>query len=156
MRSREKVLANWVGAPGLRRNVTPSTWWRVSRVIGLAIVWFVLAALTVWAAASSLYIDLRNPALRIPVTVIYVLAILAALFMFKRYPSAPVICLAGFCSVLVWWLALEPSNDGDWQPDNARTAWAELDGDRVTIHNLRNCDYRTETEYANCWGDRTF
>ena len=155
MRSREKVLANWVGAPGLRRNVTPSTWWRVSRVIGLAIVWFVLAALTVWAAAA-LYIDLRNPALRIPVTVIYVLAILAALFMFKRYPWAPVICLAGFCSVLVWWLALEPSNDGDWQPDNARTAWAELDGDRVTIHNLRNCDYRTETEYANCWGDRTF
>ena len=105
MRSREKVLANWVGAPGLRRNVTPSTWWRVSRVIGLAIVWFVLAALTVWAAAA-LYIDLRNPALRIPVTVIYVLAILAALFMFKRYPWAPVICLAGFCSVLVWWLAL--------------------------------------------------
>ena len=26
---------------------------------------------------------------------------------------------------------------------------------RVTIHNLRNCDYRTETSYTNCWADRT-
>ena len=30
----------------------------------------------------------------------------------------------------------------------------EMDGDRVTIHNLRNCDYRTETDYANCWSGR--
>jgi len=30
-----------------------------------------------------------------------------------------------------------------------------MDGDRVTIHNLRNCDYRTETDYTNCWSDRT-
>jgi hypothetical protein len=30
-----------------------------------------------------------------------------------------------------------------------------MDGDRVTIHNLRDCDYRTETDYTNCWSDRT-
>ncbi|MGA8879000.1 MAG: DUF4105 domain-containing protein, partial [Candidatus Korobacteraceae bacterium] len=64
-------------------------------------------------------------------------------------------CLAAFCVVLTWWLSLKPSNDGDWQADTARTAWVEIDGDRVTIHNLRNCDYRTKTEYSNCWSDRT-
>ncbi len=26
---------------------------------------------------------------------------------------------------------------------------------QVTIHNLRNCDYVTETEYSNCWTNRT-
>jgi hypothetical protein len=57
--------------------------------------------------------------------------------------------------VLAWWLSLEPSNRGNWQADVDRTAWAEIDGDRVTIHNFRNCDYRTEIEYTNCWGDRT-
>ena len=154
MRSREKVLANWVEAPDLRPNMTSSTWLRVSRVIGLVIVWSLLAVLTLWAAAA-LYIDLRNPALRIPVTVIYVLGIFAAIFMFRRSRWAPVICLAGFCGVLLWWLSLKPSNNAEWQPDNARTAWAEFDGDRVTIHNLRNCDYRTETDYTNCWSDRT-
>jgi Domain of unknown function (DUF4105) len=25
----------------------------------------------------------------------------------------------------------------------------------MIIHNLRNCDYRTETDYSNCWSDRT-
>jgi hypothetical protein len=31
--------------------------------------------------------------------------------------------------VLAWWLTLKPSNDGNWQPDSARTARAEIDGD---------------------------
>ena len=25
----------------------------------------------------------------------------------------------------------------------------------MIIHNLRNCDYRSETDYSNCWSDRT-
>ena len=30
--------------------------------------------------------------------------------------------------------------------------WMEIE---MIIHNLRNCDYRTETDYSNCWSDRT-
>ena len=29
-------------------------------------------------------------------------------------------------------------------------------GDRITLHNVRNCDYRSENEYTNCWSDRTY
>jgi hypothetical protein len=31
-----------------------------------------------------------------------------------------------------------------------------LKSTKITIHNLRNCDYRSETDYANCWSERTF
>ncbi len=117
-------------------------------------MWLVLALLTLWAVAA-LYVDFRIAALRIPLTVIYVLAIIAILVKVKRRPWAAALCLAGFCVVLTWWLSLKPSNDGDWQADTSRTAWAEINGDRVTIHNLRNCDYHTETEYSDCWSDRT-
>jgi hypothetical protein len=117
-------------------------------------MWVGLALLTLWAVAA-LYVDLRIPALRIPVALIYVVGITTILFKFKRSPWAPALVLAGFCGVLTWWLSLKPSNDGNWQPNSNRTAWAEVDGDRVTIHNLRNCDYRTETDYTNCWSDRT-
>ena len=72
-----------------------------------------------------------------------------------RATIATAFCFAGFCIVLTWWLSLRPSNDGDWQADADRTAWVEINGDRVTIHNLRNCDYRTKTDYTNCWSDRT-
>jgi hypothetical protein len=138
-----------------RRSPTPSpTWLRVLRAIEVTIMWFILALLTLWAVAA-LYVDLRIAALRVPVTLIYVLGIITILVKLKRSRWAAALCLGGFCSVLAWWLTLKPSNDGDWQPDVDRTAWAETDGDRVTIHNLRNCDYRTEIEYANCWSDRT-
>jgi len=138
--------------PAPRRPFSSPPRLRVLRAIGIAIMWFILALLTLWAVAA-LYVDLRIPALRIPVTLIYVVGIITILFKLKRSWAAA-LCFAGFCSVLAWWLALKPSNDGNWQPDSDRTAWAEMDGDRVTIHNLRNCDYRTETDYTNCWSDR--
>ncbi len=127
---------------------------RVLRAVGIAIMWFLLALLTLWAVAA-LYVDFRIAPLRIPVALIYVIGITAVLFKLRRSIWAPVLCLVGFGCVLAWWLTLKPSNDGNWQADVSQTAWAEMDGDRVTIHNLRNCDYRSETDYSNCWGDRT-
>jgi Domain of unknown function (DUF4105) len=141
-------------SPVPRRPLPSSTWLRVLRAIGIMIMWLVLALLTLWAIAA-LYVDFRIPALRIPVTLIYVVGIVTILFNLTGSRWAAALCLLGFCGVLAWWLTLQPSNDGNWQPDTARTAWAEIDGDRVTIRNLRNCDYRTETEYSNCWYDRT-
>ena len=117
-------------------------------------MWFVLALMTLWAVAA-LYVDIRVAALRIPVTVIYSIVITAILVKVKPWPWAAALCFAGFVIVLIWWLSLKPSNAGDWQADADRTAWIETNGDRVTIHNLRNCDYRTETDYSNCWSDRT-
>ena len=123
------------------------------RVLGRTIMWFILALLTLWAVAA-LYVDFRIAALRIPVTVFYVVGILAVVMLVKR-PWAALLCFGGFCIVLAWWLSLKPSNEGDWQADAARTASVEINGDLVTIHNLRNCDYITKTEYTNCWSDRT-
>ncbi len=117
-------------------------------------MWLVAALPTLWAVAA-LYIDFRIPALRIPAAVLYVLAIIAIVWKVKQQFWAAVLCLAGFVIVLTWWFSLEPSNHRDWRADVAQTAWTETDGDRVTIHNLRNCDYRAETEYTNCWHDRT-
>ena len=60
-----------------------------------------------------------------------------------------------FAGVLVWWLSLSPTNDADWEPDVTRTAWADVQGDNVTFHNVRNCDYRTATDYTPRWETRT-
>jgi hypothetical protein len=60
-----------------------------------------------------------------------------------------------FAGVLIWWLTLTPTNDSDWQPDVAQKAWADIQGDEVTLHNVRNCDYRTDTDYTPHWETRT-
>lgn len=63
---------------------------------------------------------------------------------------------AALLCVGVWWSTLQPSNDRDWLADVARPATAELNGDLVTIRNLRNFDYRTETDYYEQWETRTY
>jgi hypothetical protein len=60
-----------------------------------------------------------------------------------------------FGAVLTWWFSLKPSNEAIWQLDVAQLAWAEIKGDEVTLHNVRNCDYRTETDYTPHWETRT-
>jgi hypothetical protein len=58
--------------------------------------------------------------------------------------------------VLAWWLSIPPRNGRDWQADVARVASATRDGDTVTIHNLRDFDYSSETDFVERWEDRTY
>jgi hypothetical protein len=46
---------------------------------------------------------------------------------------------------------LKPSNDRTWEPDLAQTPWAEIDENKVTLHNFRYCDYRAEFDYTCKW-----
>jgi hypothetical protein len=50
---------------------------------------------------------------------------------------------------------LKPRNDRACQPNVAQTAWAEINDDEITIHNVRNCDYHTQTDFAPHWETRT-
>ena len=58
--------------------------------------------------------------------------------------------------VVVWWSRIAPSNDRDWMPDVARLPRATIDGDRVTIENVRNFVYRSENDYDPHWETRTY
>lgn len=62
------------------------------------------------------------------------LALLAA----RRRPVAWLAPPLLFGGVLLWWLALPARNDRDWQLDVAALAWADITGDLVTVHNVRN------------------
>jgi hypothetical protein len=126
---------------------------QVARAVALFLLWSILALLTLWAA-TALYIDIRIHPLRIPVTILFILIVAAILWKAHR-PWKPALIFAAFCLVLVWWFRLEPSNQGDWQADVARTAEINISGDVATIHNFRNCDYRSEKVYSNCWSDIT-
>lgn len=53
-------------------------------------------------------------------------------------------------------IGLRPSNYRDWSPDQAVLPYAEFSGDRVRVHNIRNCAYLTDEQYAVEHYDRTF
>jgi hypothetical protein len=43
-----------------------------------------------------------------------------------------------------------PTNDRDWVPEHQVLAHAEIDGDRLTVHNVRNCEFFS---YRDCLVD---
>jgi hypothetical protein len=61
-----------------------------------------------------------------------------------------------FLVVLLWWLGIEASNKRDWQVDVARLPSATIEGDRVTVSNVRNFDYRTGDDYTERWEERSY
>jgi hypothetical protein len=61
---------------------------------------------------------------------------------------------AALAAVLVWFASLEPSNARVWQPDVAQTPWAEIEGSRVTLHNVRHFEWRTESDFTPRWETR--
>jgi hypothetical protein len=81
----------------------------------------------------------------------------AAVLLFvrpRRYGVAAFLLL--FLIVLGWFFSLKPSNERDWAPEVSRLAWMEIDGDRLTVHNVRNFDYRSETDFTPRWEDRVY
>ena len=126
---------------------------RILRGVACVLLWVVLGLATLWAAAA-LYFDARISWLRLPLAVIYGLGMLAV-WIWVRRPWKMVATGAGFVVVLAWWFSLQPSNNRDWLPDVAVLPYAEVAGHQVAIHNIRNCDYRTETDYTVHYYDKT-
>ncbi len=125
-------------------------WKRTRRTLGRGRYPCGILFLTSWATAA-LYFDWPVASWRSPAALTYAVLVLLVLAISRLQWRGLAVAMVAFVGVLAWWLSLRPSNDRDWQPDVAQTAWAEIDGDRVTIHNFRNCDYRTETDYTPHW-----
>jgi hypothetical protein len=139
-------------------NVTPQRrgWLRaIGRTLCFAALGFILLLCTIWAAAA-LHFDVRMPWLRTSLAVAYLAAVLTGCVLVKGWWRKLALTAGGFLLVLTWWLTLQPSNDRDWQPDVAVLAYADIEGNKVTVHNIRNCDYRTETDFDVHYYDKTF
>src|SRR5882672_961196 len=63
---------------------------------------------------------------------------------------------AAFAGLLFWWRRLAASNHRNWLDDVAQMTSGEVDGNRVTLHNVRNFDWRTNTDYTPRWETRRY
>jgi len=61
-----------------------------------------------------------------------------------------------FGGIAAWWMGIPASNDRNWQKDVAVLPYATVEGEQVTIHNIRNLNYRTETDFDLRYYDKTF
>jgi hypothetical protein len=138
-------------------NSNEKSWTRTLGKLALRMcIAVVLLAVTVWSALAIYYSNLPSAALRMAGAIVYLFTIGVVLARVRPWWRAILTCGVAFAVIVIWFLLIPPSNDRDWQPDVALLPYAELKGDQVTIHNIRNCDYRTETDYTVRHYDKTF
>jgi hypothetical protein len=61
-----------------------------------------------------------------------------------------------YAALLIWWRSLSPSNDRAWADDVARTTHASVEDSQVTLHNVRNFEWRTAADYGQRWETRRY
>jgi len=128
---------------------------KAMRVGGRTLLVLALLGLAAWAAAALYFGPPQSAFWALAIAAVgLVAAVSAALPRLRLWPLA--LFAAAFVAFLIRWHAVEPSNDRDWQPDVALLPFATFDGDLVTIHNIRNFEYRSETDYTPRYYDKTY
>jgi Domain of unknown function (DUF4105) len=131
----------------------------IGRLVLSLLISVVMAALTTWGALAIYYSNLPGERLRIILAVVFALFGVAMLVWYllsaKRFRPCFAF-LAVFLLLVAWWSTIPASQDRDWAPEYAKLVYATINGDMVTIHNIRNFDYRTETDFTPRYYTKTF
>ncbi len=123
---------------------------RIASILGVLVL---LGALG-WGTLALLYT--APPALAKALATLYGVGGLVALAFLRPFGRAVAVIGIAFALVLAWFFALPASNDRDWSPEYLRTPWGEVRGDELTLHDVRNFDYRSETDFTPRYEDRTY
>lgn len=108
----------------------------------------IVAAMIAWGAGVIYYSPMLGDALRAVLAALFVIASALSFLLFSNRRRT-LVCFFGVCAVLVvLFFQIQPSNERDWQPKVSTTPHAEINGELVTIHGVRNFDYRTETDFT--------
>lgn len=93
---------------------------------------------------------------RVALAVLYGLALVFALIRWRpRWRTA----LLSFLGPLLVWLSyglIEPKANGQYPPETSRAVRVVRNGDRFVLHDVRNFDYRTETDFDVRFEDREY
>ena len=115
-----------------------------------------LLLVTLWWTLALYFAAPGPDFVQIALAAVYLLGTIALLVWLRPFRLALGIWAVALVVIVFWWSTILPSNEGDWQPDVAQLPSAELKGDTLIVHNVRNAEYRSETDYTVRYEDRTY
>jgi hypothetical protein len=116
-------------------------------VVLLAVAW---GALALWIDGAVSRVLAGALATGFAVICISILALVRPLY------RGVILALIPIVAVAFWWASIAPSDTRDWTPDVARVTHATFVGNHLTIENVRNFKYRSETDYEQRWETRKY
>ncbi len=124
------------------------------------ILGLLLAGLSLWGALALYYSGPGGEGARSILAAIFALVGLNALTTLLAGRRRRGMAVVGFIVVLGvfvgWWQTVAPSNSRDWRAEEAVLPYAEVNGDLVTVHNIRDFHYRSESDFDVAHYDKTF
>jgi hypothetical protein len=130
----------------------------VLRIAATAVATLLVAVPAAWGCFALWYQIPGGQALKALSVVLWAtfsLTVLVALWQGRLTIGAMTFALA-FGGLLIWWTRLPPTNDQTWADDVARMTTGTVDGDRVTLHEVRNFDWHSQTDYIQRWETRSY
>jgi hypothetical protein len=117
-----------------------------------------VASATIWGALALLFRVPGHDVLGLIAACCF--AVLGCLTILSRFwagtlPSRVVFAMA-FVGLLAWWSTLNPPTNGNWAPDVARQVTGVIDGDILTLTNVREFDWRSNEDVTENWTMRTY
>jgi hypothetical protein len=129
---------------------------RLLRWLAWTLAILVLAIWFSWTAGTLYFSNLRSAGLRELLTGAYVLGLGLAVVLLRPRRRGLQAALGLSAVVALTYLSVRPSNEREWVPDVAVTPTVEIEGERVTVHGVRNFRYRSETDFDARWEERTY
>lgn len=152
MRSAPAVARDGTAAPGRAGNVP--------RRLGRAAAACLCALVTAWGVLALWFQLPTIPAVVIG-TLLGLSGTLASWTLLRRcqygaWYKAVAVFAASVLLLGAWWQSLAPSHDRLWADDVARLLESRIEGERVTLHHVRNFAWRSETDYTARWETRAY
>jgi hypothetical protein len=112
--------------------------------------------IALWTACA-IYFDVgRGRWFAWPLTLLWIVAVVTAFLSSWPLWWSFAALLAFFSAFLSWWFSQVPSNGRNWNPNFSILPSFEIDGNAVTVHNVRNTQYQTEEEFTPRYEIRTY
>jgi len=132
---------------------------KIPTIIGLILLGLVMIIVGIWGTLALVYTEAYNEMLRYGFAVGFGLVSLVSVILLGsrrlRWKALGSYTLL-FMFFLFWYGTITPSNDREWQEDVALLPYATQQENLVTLHNIRNFEYRSETDYTAAYYDKTF
>jgi hypothetical protein len=111
-----------------------------------------------WACLALWYQLPATPVLKIAAAVLWGCFGLVALVLLWRGRAARALLsyAVGFAVLMTWWSTILPSQNRAWADDVARQLTARVEGHMVTMDNVRNFDWHSDTDYTPRWETRRY
>ena len=126
------------------------------KLFGHFLAWPLLLALVLWACAAIWIDGPAPPSLALGLAGCFALACVGTAVWLRPRRRALLVFSLLFAAVAGWWLSIPASNERSWEPSVARLPRVSFDGDLVRIENVRNFDYRSESDFDERWETRVY